>query len=98
MQPIGYNYSPGFPARLALVLSDPLDRLQWFESTEPAEVGGLFIEYWDALPPAPNRDDVRRLVVDARGPFGVPGVTMYDARLRNNIVEIRDIRHALIEF
>lgn len=98
MQPTGYNYSAGFPARLALVLSDALHRLQWFESTEPSEVGGLFVEHWDALPPAPNRNDVRRLVVDARKPFGVPGVIMYDAKLRNDVVEIRDISHALIGF
>ena len=98
MQPIGYNYSAGFPARLALVLNDPLDRLEWFESPESSEVSGLFVEYWDALPLAPNRGDVRRLVVDARKPFGVPGVVMYDARLRNGVVEIRDIRHTLIDF
>lgn len=96
MPPSRYRYLPVFEARLALVLTTPRLRNQWYRSGLAEDIGTTLITFWDELPPVPDRPDHwRRLVVTAEPPFDVPGVVLIDASLSadRQVIEIRAIGH-----
>lgn len=96
MSPQRYQYLPVFDARLALVLTQPAERTQWYRSGLAEEVGLTFVTYWDDLPLVPGkRQGWRRLVITAEPPFASPGVVLFDARLSDNdlVIEIRAVAY-----
>lgn len=100
IRPAGFAIGPPFWARLALVLPDPIDQLEWSRQEHDNEVGTELIEYWDELFEVPDRDPTRwrRLVMPARSPFPTPGWVMYDAHLTNNgIAELRRVEYIAVE-
>jgi hypothetical protein len=95
-RPVGFAIGPAFWARLALVLPDPLDQLEWSRQGHDNEVGADLIENWAELFHVPDQDPARwrRTVFPARSPFETPGWVMYDARLTTDgIAELRRVEY-----
>lgn len=96
--PVGYAIGPPFWARLALVLPDPIDQLEWSRQGHHDEAGGDFVS---------NRTTCSRYqavtgaagvahcsLPDHRSPCR-DGVT-YDARLLDDgIVELRRVEFVM---
>lgn len=98
-QPAGFAIGVTFWARLALVLPDPLDQLEWSRQGHDNEVGADLVENWHELFHTPNRppETWRRTVFPTRPPFPSPGYVIYDARLTpDSIVELRRVEIAPI--